>query len=401
MRAMKNTCLIFFSVAAFLLLTPATALSCTCDLPSPGKTIAQQVRDAGDRSKAVFAGQVVEVVDNPQASYIEVKVRVDRSWKNVGTGEVNLRTGRGGYCGYPFEVGESYLVYAYEYTESELGTNICQRTMKLADAGPDLDVLGIGNQPGAEVVSAKPSPYTTSKVKRISESRRRPPAVRSESSPLTRTPRRAAKATTAHIKLAVKSNARASAAASAAVNAGGLIALGDHHRKGDVVNLYNKDGSLWLRLDFNDEKDEKAVANAPRTFKPFAYHPDYFLLALRYVGRDDKRFEVVVNEETGLRKYVRADDTVLKFQTWEEHILKAFAVDFDSEENQVLETPGGKAKRLKLDKAVSFHPVEMEGEWVKVRWNRTGGEKADDSGDVGWIRWRKEGVILIELFYFA
>jgi len=44
-------------------------------------------------------------------------------------------------CGYPFEVGRAYLIYAYRNTEGgppRLSTNLCSRTKPLSEAGPDL-----------------------------------------------------------------------------------------------------------------------------------------------------------------------------------------------------------------------------------------------------------------------
>lgn len=63
-------------------------------------------------------------------------------------------------CGYPFRVGERYLVYAsngYE-GEPELWTNICTRTKSLANAANDVKVLGKGQvweRAGAKTSSNK------------------------------------------------------------------------------------------------------------------------------------------------------------------------------------------------------------------------------------------------------
>jgi hypothetical protein len=70
---------------------------------------------------------------------------VEKLWKGVLPEEISIVTGRGnGDCGYRFEVGGSYLVYAYGSDESSLSTNICQRTAKLSVAQADLKVLGRG-----------------------------------------------------------------------------------------------------------------------------------------------------------------------------------------------------------------------------------------------------------------
>lgn len=184
-----------------------------------------------------------------------------------------------------------------------------------------------------------------------------------------------------------------------AASAAGVVVLGDRHRKGDFVHIYNEDGSLWYKFSFYDEAVPRQQND---DFKPFSFHPDYFVLALRCVGKGGGRLEVVVNEETGLKKYVREDDTSLKFRAWEEHILQVFAVDFNPEDNPVLEKPGGNAKSIDFSKRLTFHPAEVDGDWLKVRWSSTGQAKGTGESDhSGWVRWKKDGVIAIELIYFS
>ena len=47
-------------------------------------------------------------------------------------------------CGYQFEEGQDYLVYAYSRGEDRLTTDTCTRTRKLADAQEDAKELGNG-----------------------------------------------------------------------------------------------------------------------------------------------------------------------------------------------------------------------------------------------------------------
>jgi hypothetical protein len=54
-----------------------------------------------------------------------VKFRVEKYWKGVLTTEMIVVTGRGGGdCGYRFEVGARYLIFAYG-GDTKLETNIC------------------------------------------------------------------------------------------------------------------------------------------------------------------------------------------------------------------------------------------------------------------------------------
>lgn len=169
--------------------------------------------------------------------------------------------------------------------------------------------------------------------------------------------------------------------------------------KDDFIRIYNEDGSLWHKFTFYGN-DTLPLTNDD--FSPISFHQDYFVLALKCAAKSEKYFEVVVNEETGVKKYVRVDDPVLKFQTWEEHILQVFAVDFNWDENPPLGKPGGNVKNVSFSKEVTFRPVAVEGEWLKVRWDgikQTGEKNKNDN--TGWVKWKKDGFILVELYYFS
>jgi hypothetical protein len=151
-------------------------------------------------------------------------------------------------------------------------------------------------------------------------------------------------------------------------NTKGLIVLDkDRYGKTDFIRFYNEDGSLWYEFTYYYDESDGKFEYANENFRAFAFHIEYFVLALKCVGEDKNRYEVIVNEETGLKKFVRKDDPTLKFETWEDHILKLFAVGFNREENPLREMPEGKVKTIELPKEVFFHPVEIKGEWLSIR----------------------------------
>ena len=143
---MKRALFSAFGVVALILLASVDGFACTCAVPEPGLPLKRQVRMALNESRAVFSGKVLEVKEDPETLSVVVRLRVERFWKGSPPGEVHVVTGRGGGdCGYHFEVGESYLVYAHKTGEGGLGTNICQRTARLSDASKDLQALGRGS----------------------------------------------------------------------------------------------------------------------------------------------------------------------------------------------------------------------------------------------------------------
>lgn len=177
----------------------------------------------------------------------------------------------------------------------------------------------------------------------------------------------------------------------------GLITLSDNYEKGDFVKIYNEDGTLWHKLThYYDDSDGK-FEYANDNFLPFAFHPDYFILAFRCVGKKADRYEVIVNEETNLKKYIKANDKVLKFETWEQHILGLFAVDFDEKENPLLDAPEGRTKNF-VKSDITFRPVEIKGEWLKIKLEPNVEKQTEETQqESGWIKWKKDGKLLIEL----
>ena len=127
-------------VAAIMFLAGIEAAACTCDLP-PKRPLKQSVNLARKDSRAVFSGRVLKI--DEAGDTLRVTIRVNKSWKGVLPTEVLLLTGLGrGDCGYPFEVGHNYLIYAYGPDVDDLRTNICQRTAPLSAGGGDLKTLG-------------------------------------------------------------------------------------------------------------------------------------------------------------------------------------------------------------------------------------------------------------------
>ena len=140
----NGDCRVLLAGVALLLASRAVS-ACDCRLPSAGKPIKQVVAEARNKSRAVFSGTVVAIDRKPGDLYVAVRFKIEKFWKGALSEEVTVFTGQGGGdCGYKFEVGQRYLIYAYRYNDTELGTNICQRTASLIEAAEDLKVLGKG-----------------------------------------------------------------------------------------------------------------------------------------------------------------------------------------------------------------------------------------------------------------
>ena len=107
------------------IVAPASAQACTCD-PKP------DIEQALEQSSVVFVGQVKSKVENPlKKEQWEVKFSVSRKLKGfeeVPGNQVLIYTPKDHeYCGYKFQDGLDYVVYATG-NPAHLQTTSCMRT---------------------------------------------------------------------------------------------------------------------------------------------------------------------------------------------------------------------------------------------------------------------------------
>jgi hypothetical protein len=141
--------------------------ACTCAVSPTGTPPCQSAWTAD----AVFTGTVVDIADgtvvdiadpgpaifrpgtNPsQTTFPKKKVQFKITEALAGISadqkEIVIETGRGGGdCGYGFQIGSDYIVYAYK-SQGALGTGICSPTRPIEKAAEDLKYFhGLANAP--------------------------------------------------------------------------------------------------------------------------------------------------------------------------------------------------------------------------------------------------------------
>ncbi len=142
---------IIFSIifSTFLIaLTASDILACNCFQPED-ISIEKQVRGAYTKSSSVFVGEVVEVIKKPDVYSVIVKFKVKKTWNKNFQKEITLLTAsEDSLCGYAFEIGKKYLVYATE-NNNNLMTNICTRTASVT-SNKDIAILNKIKKPQAK-----------------------------------------------------------------------------------------------------------------------------------------------------------------------------------------------------------------------------------------------------------
>ena len=141
-------------IATSLFVLSANAASaCSCAPTTPQQSI--------QNSEAVFSGRVVDVTEqspperrpgrrNEDPNFlngVKVTFEVSEVWKGNSERRLVVTTSdSSASCGYSFQEGQEYLVYA-SAEDAQLQTGLCSGTKRLSDARADLAVLGEGKTP--------------------------------------------------------------------------------------------------------------------------------------------------------------------------------------------------------------------------------------------------------------
>jgi len=133
--------MIFRSLVLVCLAAAAANITEACQ-PGPPETLRKALASAD----AVFTGTVTGIVrkdiqrlDGFVAPGVEVEVKTTKAWKGDIVGTVRVGTGTGGGdCGYPFEKGQGYLIYAYRTQDGHWYTDVARNTAPLKESNRDI-----------------------------------------------------------------------------------------------------------------------------------------------------------------------------------------------------------------------------------------------------------------------
>ena len=139
---------ILLIAASLLVLNTNAANACSCVRTTPQQSF--------KNSRAVFAGRVTDVVEQhdgggvasgPSLAGVKVTFEVSKVWKGEPIRQLVVTTsGSSASCGYSFQKGQEYLVYANSQG-TQLQTGLCSGTKPLSNAQGDLAILGQEKKP--------------------------------------------------------------------------------------------------------------------------------------------------------------------------------------------------------------------------------------------------------------
>lgn len=128
---------VFTLIITSFVVVPQSASACSCIMPVPPQQALEQ-------SVAVFSGTVTTIVEGSSA--YKVSFIANTFWKGNSSGVVTITTPQdSAACGFSFEMGKTYIVYAHETEDGQLGTTLCSRTHELQADDQDVIALGTGS----------------------------------------------------------------------------------------------------------------------------------------------------------------------------------------------------------------------------------------------------------------
>ena len=160
--------------------------------------------------------------------------------------------------------------------------------------------------------------------------------------------------------------------------------------------IKNSIGVIYINNENFKKGEQITILNEDRSkFKDWGATEEYQILTFKCYSSKDNLYSILFDDEI---KFIKKEDDKIEFLSWEEHILKnVFSVGFDFSENPIRESINGKSLISKKSNNYRISVVQIEKEWMKVKYQNYN----DESTTEGWIKWRDEECLFIELFYFA
>ena len=173
-------------------------------------------------------------------------------------------------------------------------------------------------------------------------------------------------------------------------NSTGLVIPNPNNTGKETLKLYSSDGKLWKSVSL-----EGPLLKNMSSINPYAKNEDYYLLAFDCLENKGGFYKVIINEDTKATKYIKANDKAFALVSWQNYILKMFAVGVQPKTNPLKSKPSSDSKNLEYNKDEIYMPVKFQNDWLQVKW---GDEK---KLSYGWVQWKKGNLLILELFPIA
>lgn len=176
---------------------------------------------------------------------------------------------------------------------------------------------------------------------------------------------------------------------------GYLIILSDKiQEENGELEIYNLDKSVFAKIKSirgNEPSNDKLVNNI------YAYYPDYYIIHFQVSDFDEDYYKVKIGKT---QKLIQKNKFVTFFDQ-SKYLLEYFCITNKSNPLRKFDSDESELSYKNLDySTLNFICLEVKGDWIKVKCNIDCEGCGTESNKIeGWIRWRKNGKIIIEQRY--
>ena len=166
------------------------------------------------------------------------------------------------------------------------------------------------------------------------------------------------------------------------------------------IGLIHFKGDIKDAIDFYDANSKKRgsfflydLTNIKKVI-PYAYNAEYRLLAFKIIPSELPDMIKVLSSTSEDVLYLKKGENHFVPKSWEEHVMSVFAVRATSESRFHIKASAYSTVVALTNEQVAM-PLNIHGEWLMVEYEK------ENTTHSAWIRWKKNGKIIIDLIYVS
>lgn len=175
-----------------------------------------------------------------------------------------------------------------------------------------------------------------------------------------------------------------------------------YHTGGELEIL---DRNKKVKFSFKNKKvflDSKnfEIMNEEHLYRGFikveSFYPEYSLFILESTSEKNGFYQVKINGEIHFIDSKKYQD-LLSFKTQKEYVLDSYP--HPDNINPLRVTPHENAQIVEDFTNYVYLSVEIKGDWLKVKDDKECyiGTESSKEDIIGWVRWRKDGKIILDI----